>query len=503
MLGNQASLALVVPEGILGVTVAVVMALGVSRAARSRGVIAVAGSVGLCAALVAAAWQAAGAQGAVVAFHGNVVVDAMVSLFRLVFFGTGLLTLWFAYASSEVDARDFADMTALVCASVMGMSFMAAASDLLMMYLAMEFVGILSYVLAGLKREDQRSSEAALKYVIYGAGASGVALFGMSFLYGMAGDTTIQAVREVLVGAAGGGTGQGAGFAPLGLLAVVMVFAGLAYKVAAVPFHMWCPDVYQGAPTPITAFFSVAPKAAGFALMMRFLSLLLAGVSSRILADGLMVLLGVVSIATMTLGNLAALNQRSVKRLLAYSSIAHAGYLLMGVATLPALMSATPDPSGFRAVFFYLVVYLFMNLGAFFVASHVVTRLQSDDIGAFRALGQRSPLVAGVMAVFLFSLVGLPPTAGFVGKFYLFWAVLKQGGAFYYVLAFIGVLNSFLSLFYYARILKVMYLEPSADTRPVAAGPLAVAILAALGIPTLLFGVWFAPLLQAAGKVLG
>lgn len=495
MLGNQASLPLVIPEAILGATVAIVMALGVSRAAWSRGVIAIAGSLGLCAAMIMAGWQAATTSGAVFAFHGNVVMDAMVSLFRLLFFGTGLLTLWFAYASSEIDTRDFADTTALLCASVMGMSFMAAASDLLMMYLAMEFVGILSYVLAGLKREDQRSSEAALKYVIYGAGASGVALFGMSFLFGMAGDTSIQAVRAALVG--------GAGLAPLGLLAVVMVFAGLAYKVAAVPFHMWCPDVYQGAPTPITAFFSVAPKAAGFALLMRFLSLLLAGVSSSVLADGLMVLVGVVSIATMTLGNLAAFNQRSVKRLLAYSSIAHAGYCLMGVATLPALMSASPDPTGFRAVFLYLVVYLFMNLGAFFVVSHVVTRLGSDDIATFRALGQRSPFMAAVMAVFLFSLTGLPPTAGFVGKFYLFYAVLKQGGAFYYVLAFIGVLNSFLSLFYYARILKVMYLEPSTDSRPVTPGFLAIVVLASLGVPTLLFGVWFSPLVVAAERVLG
>jgi len=497
MLGNGASLVYLIPEGILLATVGLVMAIGVCRVSRLREWTTGVGSIGLLAAIAVAGLHAAWMPGAVPAFHGNLVVDPMVSLFRLLFYGTGLVTLWFAYASSELDTRDFADMTAILCASVMGMSFMAAASDLMMMYLSMEFVGILSYVLAGLKREDQRSSEAALKYVIYGGAASGVALFGMSLLYGVSGDTSLAALRAVLSGAAA------QGFVPVVLLAIVMVLAGLGYKVAAVPFHMWCPDVYQGAPTPITAFFSVAPKAAGFALMIRFLHLLFGGLSSRAVADTLMLLIGVVSIATMTLGNLAALNQRSVKRLLAYSSIAHAGYLLMGVATLPAMMQSAPDATGFRAVFFYLVVYLFMNLGAFFVVSHVVTRLGTDDLAAFRALGQRSPLMAAVMTVFLFSLTGIPPTAGFIGKFYLFYAVLMQGGAFYYVLALIGVLNSFLSLFYYARILKVMYLEPSEDRRPVVVGPLAVALLAVLGVPTLLFGVWFSPLLAAAGRILG
>jgi len=494
MLGNGASLAYVIPEGILGLTVGVVLALGAFERTRAREILATAGIVGMCAALLAAMFGAPWTDGTVVAFHGNIVSDGMLAVFRFIFLLTGLLTVVFAYGSDEVDTRDFADMTALVAASVMGMTFMAAAADLLMMYLAMEFVGILSYVLAGLKRGDQRSAEAALKYVIFGAAASGISLFGMSLLYGIAGDTSISAVREVLVS-------QG-GFAPLGLLSLFMILAGLGYKVAAVPFHMWCPDVYQGAPTPITAFFSVAPKAAGFALMLRLLSLLLGGVSSEVLGAGLMFIVGIVSIATMTLGNLAALNQSSVKRMLAYSSIAHAGYLLMGVATIPAIMGADPDYTGFRAVFFYLVIYLFMNLGAFFVAGIVVTRLGSDDMTAFRSLGKRSPFMAIAMAIFLFSLVGLPPTAGFVGKFYLFYAILAQGGWFFYVLAFFGILNSFISLFYYARVLKVMFLDKSKDARPLTTGRLAVGVLTLLAIPTLLFGVYFTPVLEAAAWVL-
>jgi NADH-quinone oxidoreductase subunit N len=490
-LGNGASFAYVVPEAILAVTVGLVMAFGV--ATKRREVVATVALLGFGAALltaVAMPWPA----GATSLFHGNLVSDGMTAVFRPLFLLTGLLTIVFAWTSSEVDGRDFADTAALVASSVLGMCLMSGASDLLTMYLSMEFVGILSYVLAGLKREDQRSSEAALKYVIYGGAASGVMLFGMSLLYGIAGDTSVDAVRQALAA-------RGA-FQPLTLLALVMVFAGLGYKVAAVPFHMWCPDVYQGAPTPITAFFSVGPKAAGFALMLRLLWLLLGGGNTGVLTTGLMVLAGVVAVATMTLGNLAALHQASVKRLLAYSSIAHAGYLLLGVATLPAIAAASPDATGFRAVFFYLVMYLFMNLGAFFAVSWVVDRTGGDDLASFRALGQRSPFVAAMMTVFLFSLIGIPPTAGFAGKFYLFYALLKQGGAFYFVLAFIGVLNSFVSLFYYARVLKAMYLERSSDSRPLPAGAAAIAVLALLAVPTLVFGVWFGPVLDVAAQVL-
>jgi len=210
----------------------------------------------------------------------------------------------------------------------------------------------------------------------------------------------------------------------------------------------------------------------------------------------------------MTLGNLAALNQSSVKRMLAYSAIAHAGYLLLGVATLPAIAVGNPDYAGFRAVFFYLVMYLFMNLGAFFVATWVVSRLGSDDMCAFRALGQRAPFVAAMMTIFLLALTGIPPTAGFVGKFYLFYAVLGQGirqdgyGWWFFVLALVGVMNSFVSLFYYARLLKAMYLERSDDARRVPVGAFATAVLALLAFPTLLFGLWFTPVLDAAAMVL-
>ena len=490
-LSNKESLRFIVPEAVLALTVLVAMALGVLSSRRKSAYVA--GIVGLCIAIFTALLPFP--EKAAFAFRGHFVADGMTAVFRFVFFGCALFTLVFAYLSKEIDERDASDVVVLVLSSTIGMSFMAGASDMVTMYIAMEFVGILSYVLAGLKRESRLSSEAALKYVIFGAAASGVALFGLSYLFGIAGDTSLVAVREVLQ--------KEKGFGPIALLAIVMVFAGLFYKTALAPMHMWCPDVYQGAPTPITAFFSVGPKAAGFALLLRFCVLTLEGTNVAMLSKGLMLVLGIVSMVSMTLGNLAAFNQRSVKRLLAYSSIAHAGYMAMGVTTLPAIMGSSADFVGFRAIFLYLVVYLFMNLGAFFVVSLVVSKMESDDITQFTALGQREPFSASVLGLFLFSLAGIPPTAGFIGKFYLFYAVIAQHEAFYYVLAFVGILNSFISLFYYARILKVMFLDKSADYTEVRFPVMTVFVLLLLAIPTLLFGIYFSPLLEASAKVLG
>jgi len=490
-LSNKESLVFVLPEAVLALTVVAAMGLGAFSSQKRSAYVA--GVVGLCIAILTSVLSFP--DKAVFAFRGHFIADGMTAVFRFVFFGCALFTLLFALFSKEIDERDVPDVVVLVLASTLGMSFMAGASDMVTMFIAMEFVGILSYVLAGLKRESKLSSEAALKYVIFGAAASGVALFGLSYLFGITGDTSLVAVREVLQ--------KEKGFGPIALLAIVMVFSGLFYKTALAPMHMWCPDVYQGAPTPITAFFSVGPKAAGFALLLRFCVLTLEGTNVPVLSKGLMLVLGVVSMLSMTLGNLAAFNQRSVKRLLAYSSIAHAGYMAMGVTTLPAIMAGSTDFLGFRAVFFYLVVYMFMNLGAFFVVSLVVSSLESDDITQFTALGQREPFSASLLTLFLFSLTGIPPTAGFVGKFYLFYAVIAQREAFFYILAFVGILNSFISLFYYARILKAMFLERSTDSREVRFSFVATVVLFLLAIPTLLFGIYFSPLLEASAKVLG
>jgi NADH-quinone oxidoreductase subunit N len=311
-------------------------------------------------------------------------------------------------------------------------------------------------------------------------------VFGMSLLYGLAGTTSFSGIALIL---SDSGSILKAGSDTVTLLAIIvaliMVFTGIFFKIAAVPFHMWCPDVYQGAPTPFTGFLSVAPKAAGFALLLRFISILLPQANVE-LKTSLLAILGLISAATMTLGNFTAINQMNVKRLLAYSSIAHAGYLLMGVTVL--------DESGYNAILLYLSIYLFMNLGAFAVVQIIADTTGSEDISAFKGLGYRMPFAALALGVFLFSLAGIPPLAGFIGKFYLFAALIKEGGFWYIFLALIGILNSVVALFYYARILREMYLRGMDIESPLKLNWIHTGVLAVTALAMIVFGLYWEPL---------
>ena len=386
-----------------------------------------------------------------------------------------------------------------------GMCLLAGANHLLMVYVAMEAMSLLAYLITGFDERGQRSAEAGLKYVLYGGVASAVMLFGMSMLYGLFGDLSFDSLRQAIsatpmVWAPGSGTHSRGGrpLAPqswIALVSLAFVLTGFGFKIAAVPFHMWCPDVYEGAPTPFAALLSVGPKAVGFAVLLRFgLSFLPPGVTlddAAVASRALpwMVLLGIMATLTMTLGNFAAIMQNNLKRLLAYSSIAHAGYLLMG--------AVAGGKAGYSAVVVYLAVYLMMNMGAFAVVAAVDKSTGSEDISAFRGLGKRAPVLALTMAVFLFSLTGLPPTAGFVGKLYLFAALLKVGGSFNVTLALIGVANSVVSLYFYARVLKAMYFEGhEASAEPSMANAFGSAGLVAvtLAVPTLVLGLFWDPL---------
>jgi NADH-quinone oxidoreductase subunit N len=311
-------------------------------------------------------------------------------------------------------------------------------------------------------------------------------LYGMSLLYGLAGSTSFLAIRAAAAEAPAG----------LVLLAVVLCLAGLGYKVAVVPFHMWCPDVYEGAPTPVTAFLSVAPKAAGFALALRFFD---QGVPAQLATSARspwLLLVLVLAVVTMTAGNLGALGQQSAKRLLAYSSIAHAGSVLLGLATgLP----------GQRAVLFYLATYLFMTLVAFTVVAAVERATGSDALESWRGLGFRAPVAALAFTVALFALAGLPPTAGFIAKYYVFAALIETGraggGPALHVVAVIGVLNSVLALAYYARFLRAMYLQTEgAPATPLALPRTHTLLLVLLAPPLLVFGVYWSPLDELVGR---
>ena len=414
-------------------------------------------------------------------------IDPFSKLFLMIAVLATGITLIFAGQSKEIPQERFAEFTALLLTICLGISLLAAARKLLMMYLAIETVSLASYVLTGFKRANPLSHEAALKYVIFGGVASGLMVFGMSLLYGFAGITTFDGIAQVLTAgsevALAGKAGVFAVFVSMALL-----LAGLCFKIAAVPFHMWCPDVYQGAPTPFTGFLSVAPKAGGFAILLRFIYSLMNTADIQI-STPIIAIIGIISAVTMTAGNLSAIYQQNVKRLLAYSSIAHAGYMLMGLVVL--------DKAGFTAVVLYLIMYLLMNLGAFAVVQVVADQTGSEDITAYRGLGYRSPLLAILMGVFLFSLAGIPPLAGFIGKFYLFAAILQNGGFWYVLLAVVGILNSAIALFYYTLIVREMFLrQPEVETR-IKARFAVVTLITLLAIPTLLLGIYWEPIYPA------
>lgn len=436
-------------------------------------------------------------------FGGLLQHDPLRVFFQWLFLGAAALTVLIAPRSGQISSARLGEFIALLFALLLGMFLMASATDLLMIYLAIETVSLVSYVLTSFRRGDRKANEAALKYVIYGGVASGVMLYGMSLLYGLFATTRVTGAggigaqladvtsRLFLAHAFGG---QPAAQLAL-VVGVIFVLAGVGYKIASVPFHMWCPDVYEGAPTPFTAFLSVGPKAAGFAVAIRFF---FAAFERQLPGGGYVAvtelpwpaIVGVISAVTMTLGNLTAVVQTNVKRLLAYSSIAHAGYLLMGLAAA--------STAGVQAILVYLIVYVLMNVGAFLVVTAVSRVTGGEEINDFRDLRNRAPLAAVTLAVFLFSLTGIPPFAGFAGKYLIFAAVVQQGSFWYVLLAIVGVLNSAVSLFYYARIIKAMFLEHAVDERPLPVPAIYTGVLLALALPVLLLGIWWTPLLRWA-----
>lgn len=424
-------------------------------------------------------------------FNDMLALDPFALFFKLLFLASTIFVVFLSIGSIELAGRPVGEYFTLIVATTLGMFLMASATNLITIFIAIETVSVTSFILATYLKTRRRSSEAGLKYAIYGAFSSGLMLYGISLLYGLTGSLNIYEINQVL---------SNSNPNPLALfISVLLIFAGFGYKIASVPFHFWTPDVYEGAPTPVTAFFSVGPKAAGLAMLIRFFNVaLVTGGANGDASDWYAItgldwaqFLAVIAAATMTLGNLVAIVQTNVKRLLAYSSIAHAGYALMGVVVF--------SQQGIYATLFYLVVYYLMNIGAFLVVITNQDLVGSESIEDYKGLIWRAPVPAIAMSVFLFSLTGLPPTAGFIGKFYLFAAVIKSGEAFYW-LAIVGIINSVISLYYYARILKAMFFEKSetTETFKIAVSPYYITLLVVLVIPTILLGVYWAPLADLA-----
>jgi NADH-quinone oxidoreductase subunit N len=390
-------------------------------------------------------------------WSGMMVVDPLGLFFKVLLIGASLLVaLCFTFRNSrELHDQGQGEFYALLLALTLSNLLMAGANDLAMLYLALEMVSITSYVMVAYIKGDRMSNEASLKYILFGAASTGAMLYGLSLLYGIAGTTSLPAIREFLA------AGMTDGTRATMYLVALLVFAGFGFKTAAVPFHFWCPDVYQGAPTPVTAFLSVAPKAAGFAILTRFFfgGLATPGANPWDLTGSIdwPWLLMLVAALTMTVGNVAALTQTNLKRLLAYSSIAHAGYVMMGVVAL--------SENGARGMIVYLLAYLVMNLGAFLVVTLVHHQDGTFDLRDYPGLYRRAPLLTVAMAVFLLSLMGIPPLVGFMGKLYVFAAVIERGQS-YWWLAIVGALNAAVAAYYYARILKTMIIDEGNEDKP-------------------------------------
>jgi len=424
-------------------------------------------------------------------FHRMLVFDSFAIYFRALIALAAIVAVWMSIGSAEVHGCDQGEYYAILLASTFAMFLMAESANLLMAYLALEFVSLTSYILTGFLKHNRRSLEAALKYLIYGGVASGTMIYGMSWIFGITGSLDFNVINRALTSPA---------HIPVlaVFIALVLILAGMGYKVASVPFHMWAPDVYQGAPIPITTFLAIGSKAAGFALLTRFFY---PALSSMTAAGNWQALKGVdwpelllfICMITMTLGNLAALQQTNMKRLLAYSSIAQAGYALMGFVVL--------SNDGIRAMLFYLFAYYVMDAGAFLVVMIVANSTGREDIGAYRGLAWRGGIVPAVaLTIFLFSLTGIPLTIGFIGKFYLFAAVIK--GKFYW-LALVGVLNAVVSLYYYMAPIKTMFLDaPNGDEGTVAFDFWNYGLMGVLACATIILGIYWAPVMSFATRSL-
>ena len=421
--------------------------------------------------------------------RGLISVDRFALFFKVIFLISAALTVLMSVKYLEVEGTRAGEYYFLILCATLGMMFMAGGTDLITLFIGLETMAISFYILTGFLKPSRRSNEAAVKYFLLGAFSLGILLYGMSLMYGLSGTTNLRAIATALVGQESD---------PRLVLAVILVVAGMGFKIAAVPFHMWAPDVYEGAPTPITGFLSVGSKAASFAMLLRIFieSLPMMRVSlvesARPTAAGPEigwgVLFYILAVVTMTVGNFAALTQSNLKRMLAYSSIAHAGYLLIGVVAGSA--------RGVTAMLVYLFVYAFMQFGAFAVLALMRrSDVVGDELKDLNGLFFRQPFAAVAMLLFMLSLGGIPPTAGFMGKFWLFSAAIESG---YIWLAVIGVLNSAVSLYYYIRIVVYMMLknEP-AGSEPRQSPALALAMGAAV-VATLLLGVYPQPLFEFA-----
>lgn len=404
--------------------------------------------------------------------QGMYIVDHYSIFFKVLSLVAAILVILGSMRYIDGNVGNHFEYYSTMIFATLGMMVMASAGDFITLYMGLELMTISFIILVSIRSFDGKSLEGGMKYILLAGLSSAVLLYGLSLIYGATGTIIISQVAASL----GYGT-----ISPLLIIGLVMLVAGLGFKVSAVPFHMWSPDVYEGAPTPVTSFLAVGSKAASFAVLLR---LFVGGLPA--LNPQWAMLVAVLAALSMVIGNLVAFPQTNIKRMLAYSSIAQAGYMLVGLVTA--------SEAGVKGILFYAFLYVFATVGAFTVVAVVYNKIQSDEIADYAGLAQRSPLAAVVMLVCLLSMAGIPPLAGFVGKFYLFKTVIEG----YMWLAFLGLIMSMVSVYYYLRVVLVMYRDDPADSSPLQMGSAATLTLLITMVATLILGVYPGPLAEVA-----
>jgi NADH-quinone oxidoreductase subunit N len=495
---NLADLQLIIPELILTVCACLALVMEVVLPYRKSKLIAYFSLAGIALAAVSLVVQYLSGTGVPIdGFYGMIRLDGFALVFQSIFLVGAALAIAISTRYLDIEGEQHGEYYALVLFATVGMMFLACGFDLITLYISLELMALTFYVLVAFTKREKRSNEAAMKYFLLGAFSSGVLLYGMSLLYGVAGSTNLAEIGRAVAEIAGSTTQTGeASLRPMLLLGMIALAAGLFFKIAAVPFHMWAPDAYEGAPTSVTAFLSTASKAASFALYARIFMEAL----NSIRADWAP-LLGLVAAITIMVGNWAAVTQENSKRLLAYSSISNAGYLLLGLVA--------GNTYGYVGLIIYLLVYTFMNMGAFGIIISLRRRgIIGDNVDDLTGLAHKAPGMAAMMAVFMLSLGGLPMTGGFIGKYFLFGGLLQRGEAdkknWYYWLAGWAIINTVVSFYYYVRFIKVMYLgDTIADDKPLSLSPALQTALVVSLVGIISIGLYPQPLIEIVQRLVG
>jgi NADH-quinone oxidoreductase subunit N len=444
---------------------------------KNRRYIFITAMIGLVATFVALMFNLGDKPGAI--FSNSIIIDDFSTLMKMIMVLGTIAVVYLSRFSRDIYETLKTEFVIMAVGILVGGFLLASANNMLTMYLGIETLSILSYVMAAFKKNDERSSEAGLKYALYGGISAGIMLFGMSHIYGVIGSIQFTGITKIIPTLT---TGQLAILMP----SFILFFVGIGYKIASVPFHMWSPDVYEGAPTPVTTFFAIVPKLAGIAALIRITSIFFTVESP--LKIGWVGLMLVISALTMTVGNVTAIGQKSVKRMLAYSSISHAGIMMSALVMIGDL--------GIRSVVFYGITYLFMTLVAFYITSIVQDKYGNDHFERFSGLIYRYPVMAVMMAIVMFSLTGLPPLAGFVAKYNIISSLVSSK---FYTLAVILGLNSVISAYYYLKIVRLMTLKPAESDEAIEGfGFLNQLIIVAMTLPVFFLGIFWETIMQLA-----